>query len=412
MPTRWKLTVGWMAVVALCAGLWAQAQNAPKTNKPPAFKAVQKKVEEIKTEKTEKVEKPIPKTEKPAAAAKQPAAEKPATTTEKAHTEKLKDAAKDKEHDHEHAAAAEESPEEKEIRASAEAFTELYNKHDAAGLAALFAEKAEMVDEDGKLVKGREEIEAEFKQQFEDEPDCRMQVDVASIRVLTPHLALEEGVARCAPNADDPEAITNYVCVHVKIDDKWMLASVSDFAPVAENLTPHEHLQELSWLIGEWIDESSDSNVHSICDWDESGNFLVYHFQANVAGQEAMFGTTRIGWDAVSKQFRSWVFDSEGGFSEGSWIPADDEWIVKMKGATPDGETCSSTNVYRLVNNDTITFRSYDRIVDGELTPDIDEIVIKRQPALPSDGDDDSAQVPEPSDDKDEKKEEKTEKSE
>src|SRR5262249_26918871 len=67
---------------------------------------------------------------------------------------------------------------EKAIRASADAFTRLYNAHDAKGLAALFAMKAEMIDEDGKLVKGREAIEAEFAQQFADEPECTMRVDV------------------------------------------------------------------------------------------------------------------------------------------------------------------------------------------------------------------------------------------
>jgi len=163
------------------------------------------------------------------------------------------------------------------------------------------------------------------------------------------------------------------------------LASVTDFAALPENLTPHEHLQELAWMLGEWIDESPDVSVHSMCDWDDSGNFLISHFQVQFAGRPTMFGTIRIGWDAVAKQFRSWVFDSEGGFTQGAWISQGDEWIVKMHGSTADGETCSSTNVYRLLDNDSYTFRSYDRIVDGELTPDIDEVLIKRRAPPPAD---------------------------
>src|SRR5262249_13784567 len=158
----------------------------------------------------------------------------------------------------------------------------------AKGLAALFAQKAEMVDEDGKLVKGREAIEAEFAQQFRDEPECTMRVDVDSVRVLTPNIALEEGVARCAAAAGAPEEVTNYTCVHVKVDGKWLLASVSDFAAAPEDLTPHEHLQELAWMIGNWIDESPDSSVQSTCDWDESGNFLLYSFQVQLAGRISM----------------------------------------------------------------------------------------------------------------------------
>jgi uncharacterized protein (TIGR02246 family) len=272
-----------------------------------------------------------------------------------------------------------ESADEAAIRASAAQFTKLYNDHDPKGLAALFALKAEMIDEDGKLVKGREAIEAEFAQQFQNEPQCTMRVEVDSIRVLTPNIALEEGVARCAAAPESEEEITSYTCVHVKIDGKWQLASVSDIAAESEDLSPHEHLLELSWMIGDWVDESPDATVQSTCDWDDSGNFLLYHFAVHVTGEISMHGTTRVGWDAVRKQFRSWVFDSEGGFTEGLWIRQDEEWLVKSNGATPDGETCSSTNVYRIIDEDTFTFRSYDRIIDGELTDDIDEIVIKRR---------------------------------
>jgi uncharacterized protein (TIGR02246 family) len=275
------------------------------------------------------------------------------------------------------------SADEQAIRASAEAFSELYNKHDAKGLAALFALKAEMVDEGGKLVRGRAEIEAEFTQQFRDEPECSTRVDIDSIRVLTPHLALEEGVARSKSAPDQPEQVTSYTCVHVKVDEKWLLASVTDFPAEPEDLTPHEHLKELAWLVGEWLDESPDSTVHSTCDWDDSGNFLMYHFAEQIAGGISMHGTTRIGWDAVRKQFRSWVFDSTGGFTDGLWSRVDDEWIVKANGATAEGETCSSTNVYRIIDDDTYTFRSHDRIIDGELTAVINEIVIKRRVPAP-----------------------------
>jgi len=281
-------------------------------------------------------------------------------------------------------AEADDDADEKAIRESADAFTRLYNEHDAKGLAALFSPKAEVVDEDGKLVKGRDAIQAEFAQQFQEQPKCSMRVDVESIRVLTPNIALEEGVARCAEGPGESEEVTVYTCVHIKVDGKWLLASVSDFAAPPEALTPHEHLQDLAWMVGDWVDESPDSTVHSTCEWHASGNFLMNHFAVQFAGSVSMHGTTRIGWDAVAKRFRSWMFDSEGGFTEGLWIQQGDEWIVKTNGATADGEVCSSTNVYRTIDRDTFTFRSYDRVVDGELTDDIVEVVIKRRAPAPA----------------------------
>lgn len=251
-------------------------------------------------------------------------------------------------------------------------------------MAALFALKAEVVDENGNLIKGREAIQAEFIRQFQEEPEGSMRVEVESIRVLTPNIAVEEGIARSAAATGAAEEVTVYTCVHVKVDGKWLLASVSDFAAPSEALTPHEHLQELAWLVGDWVDESADSTVHSTCHWDESGNFLMNHFAVQVAGSFSMHGTLRIGWDAAAKQFRSWVFDSEGGFTEGLWIRDGDAWIVKSNGATSNGEICSSTNVYRRVDNDTFTFHSYDRIVGGALTEDVAEVVIKRRVPAPA----------------------------
>jgi len=278
-----------------------------------------------------------------------------------------------------------EDPEEKVIRASAEAFTKLYNAHDARGLAALFAPKAEVIDEDGSVVKGQAAIEKEFTEVFKAHPKSSMQVDVQSVRVLTPQLAIEEGVARSKDSPDSPADVTTYVAIHVNSDGKWRLACVRDWDAPPEDLSPHDLLErDLSWLVGEWIDESPDSVVHTVCTWHDSGNFLMQEFQVNVRGQIAMSGTMRIGWNAVAKQFQSWVFDSHGGHATGCWLPDGDGWTVKMQGATPKGEVGSSTSHYRRVNDDTIAWSSFDRVADGERLEDIPEVIVKRRPPLPA----------------------------
>lgn len=269
--------------------------------------------------------------------------------------------------------------EEKSIRASAESFTKFYNAHDASGLAALFTPKAEMIDEDGLVTRGREAIEEAFSDVFQQSPDATMQVDVESVRVLTPNLAIEEGIARSAKSPEDAEDVTTYVAIHVKADGIWQLACVRDWDAAPAELTPHDHLQELSWLIGDWVEESPDSVVRTSCNWHDNGNFLMQEFDVHISGQIAMSGTVRIGWDAVARQFRSWVFDSHGGHSEGLWLRDGDEWTIKTQGATAAGETASSTNVYRYVDEDTITWRSFDRVIDGQRSDDIEEFIVKRR---------------------------------
>ena len=277
-----------------------------------------------------------------------------------------------------------EDADEKAIRDSAATFTKLYNAHEAGKLAELFALKAEMIDEADRVVKGREAIEQAFTGVFKENPQASMQVEVESVRVLTPSLAIEEGTARSTNSPDAPEDVTVYVAIHVKVEGKWQLACVRDWSAPLEEPAPHDRLQQdLAWLVGEWIDESPDSVVHSVCKWDDNGNFLVQDFQVNVGGQIAMSGTNRIGWDAVAKQFKSWVFDSHGGHSTGAWLRDGDRWIIKMQGSTAKGEVGSSTNYYRPINGDTIAWGSFDRVIDGERQEDIPEIIVKRRPPPP-----------------------------
>ena len=281
------------------------------------------------------------------------------------------------------AAANADAADEQAIRASAEAFTKTYNNHNARAIAELFAMKAEIVAEDGTLTRGREAIEKAFAEVFKEHPKVAVQCDIESIRLLTPNIGVEEGLIRSKNSPEDPEDVSSYVTVHVKVEGKWLVASVRDFEAPAPEPTAHDRLEELAWLVGEWVDESPQGVVHTSCQWDDSGNFLMQTFDIRVAGRSAMSGTMRIGWDAVSKQIRSWVFDSQGGHTEGTWLRDGDEWIVKAHGSTSAGEVASAVNIYRRVDGDTIAWRSQERTLDGERLDDIPAVTIKRRPPPP-----------------------------
>ncbi len=283
-------------------------------------------------------------------------------------------------------AADVESADEAAIRKGAADFVTAYNAHDAKAVSELFALKAEFTDEDGKLIKGREAIKKDFAHMFTEHSECKIEVDVDSIRVLTPNVAVEEGLVRGQPEPDEEENVSRYVAVHVKVEGKWLIASVSDYEAEAEDLTPHDHLQELAWMVGDWIDESPDAVVKSTCRWDESGNYLVHEFAVQVAGMNGASGSMRIGWDPLTRQLKSWTFDADSGHSEGLWTKSgDDKWIVKTQGVDEEGQVTSATNVYRYVDDDTMTWRSYDRFIAGEPGSDVVEFVIKRQAPEPAD---------------------------
>ncbi|MBS0205856.1 MAG: SgcJ/EcaC family oxidoreductase [Planctomycetes bacterium] len=278
---------------------------------------------------------------------------------------------------------AAESADEKAIRAGVELFTKSYAAHDAKAVAAHFTPNAEVINPDERVVKGRDAIEQVFANVFKTTPECTMEVDIESIRVLTPNLAIEEGVARTREAPNEDESLSPYVAIYSKLEGKWLLACVREWGEAAPELTPHDHLEELAWLVGDWVEESPQSVVRTSTTWSDNGNFLQQEFHVQTGGAIAMSGTVRIGWDAVRKQFKSWVFDSHGGHAEGYWLHVGGQWVIRSHGSTAAGEVASATNVYRLIDADTLGWRSYDRLVDGERQPDIDEIVVKRRPPAP-----------------------------
>jgi hypothetical protein len=82
-------------------------------------------------------------------------------------------------------------PELVEAVKKAEAATiEAFNKGDAEALAKLFAEKGELVDENGNVFAGREQIASLFKAFFAQFPKAELQMEVTGVRTVGDSLAI------------------------------------------------------------------------------------------------------------------------------------------------------------------------------------------------------------------------------
>ena len=136
-------------------------------------------------------------------------------------------------------------------------------------------------------------------------------------------------------------------------------------------------------MVGEWVDESDAAVVFTTCRWSEDKNFLLRHYTIQIEGRPAMTGTQRIGWDPVTGQFKSWVFDSQGGQSEGLWSRDGDRWVIKLAGPLRNGKSSTETNIITRANNDTARWKSVDRTAAGHVLPDSPEFVLVRKPPLP-----------------------------
>ena len=279
------------------------------------------------------------------------------------------------------------------LRAVVAEFAKAFNAGDAKALAALFTANARIVTMGGQAIDGREAIELRFAASFRDNPGQTIVVKTESIRFLDADAAVEEGTATVETpgSAGESRAIDGDHPLRRDLREaRRQVASGQHprlppcrVGPVVESVTAHDHLKELEWLVGEWIDESDEAEVRTTCRWSEHQAFLIRSFQVRVRGKEEMSGTQRIGWDPRLKQIRSWVFDSDGGFSEALWSRDGDRWVIKTTGVLKDGRSASATNILTRINRDHVKWASVDRTIGGEVLADAEEITLVRKPPQP-----------------------------
>jgi uncharacterized protein (TIGR02246 family) len=267
------------------------------------------------------------------------------------------------------------SPDEKAIREADETFAREYNRADSKALASLFTEDAEVAEADGSRYQGRDLIEQSFAETFALNKGAKIAFEIATIRFLNPDAAKEEGRSLLRPAAGAPVSRL-YTVLYVKRDGRWLISSVrEELDPLVR---PHDRLKDLEWMVGSWVDEEPDSVARFDCRWSEDGNFLIRTFTLKWAGKPVMTGTQRIGWDPLARQFRSWDFDSEGGFGEGRWSRDGERWVVKHSTVRPEGTTASATNIMTRVRPDMVRWVSTERVLGGESVPEDDAYVLVR----------------------------------
>lgn len=282
----------------------------------------------------------------------------------------------------EHASDERHAADEKVLKKLADDFANAFNAGDAKAIASQFAPQAEMVDLDGNVLRGRGAIEEFYAATFR-EPRLNVAVEIESLRFVGDDLAIEDGHLKFF-NADrEPILRSRYTAVHTRDDGKWLIASSRDVVNPNDRLPPHEHLKQLAWLVGDWVEESGDSLVSTSCKWDESQNFLLCEYAVKVGGRTTMSGAQRIGWDPLARQIKTWSFDSDGGYGEGYWRRDGDRWLLKLTGVAADGRSGSATQIHTRQNDHTRTWSAVDRLLGGEPLPDIEKITVVRAPHPP-----------------------------
>ncbi len=208
----------------------------------------------------------------------------------------------------------------------------------------------------------------------------KIAIEVASIRFLSPDVAEEEGHTVITPTKEARQ-VRPYTVLFVKREGRWLMSSVREEPDPL--VSPHDRLRDLEWMVGDWVDQAPDSEVRLNCRWSDDGNFLLRSFTVKQRGKPVMTVTQRIGWDPLARRIRSWEFDSEGGFGEGTWSQDGQRWLIKHSGVRPEGVAASSTNVMVKERSDLVRWSSTDRVLGDESLPGADSYVLVRVPPPP-----------------------------
>ncbi|HTN04596.1 MAG TPA: nuclear transport factor 2 family protein [Planctomycetaceae bacterium] len=264
------------------------------------------------------------------------------------------------------------------IHQGVETYVKAFNDRDATALAAQWSPEAVYENRlTGEEVTGRAAIAEQFTKQFKELPDLKMEINVESIRLLSPNAAVEQGVAKLLSPKAEPEEVS-YTALYVRQSGKWLLDRVTD-GDTDSVPSNYGRLKSLEWLIGDWVDQDEQVSIETSCHWAKNQNFLVRSFAVSAGGAIDTSGMQVIGWDPAVKKIRSWTFDSDGGFAEATWTQQDDRWFIRNTGVLSDGRKASMVNVMRKLDDNSFSWQTIERTVGGELLPNINEVEVVRK---------------------------------
>ena len=265
------------------------------------------------------------------------------------------------------------------IRAESEAFVAAFNKRDAKAVAALWTEDGEYIDDTGRRFIGRDAIEEGYSEFFSNSPRVTLRVLIDSLRLLSGNTAIEDGRAVVDPPPVGVPAYSKYTAVHVKVDGKWLMASVRDTH--VETPSAYRNVADLEWLIGTWVAEEHGAKTESVCRWVANKSFVERKYTVTHVDGTETSGVQLVGWNPQDGHVQSWDFSPDGGHAVGVWSPQPGGWSAEMRGVTGDGTPTNSVNLLTRLDDNAYVWQSVQRTMGGIAFPDTDEVVLKRQPA-------------------------------
>lgn len=257
------------------------------------------------------------------------------------------------------------------IRKETAEFIKAVEKGDAKAVAAAWTDEGEYISEDGTTIRGRAAIEAAYAEAFAKKKRVKVDITVESIRFPSKDTAIEEGYAKSYKGDSDHPTASRYSVLHVREGGRWLMAVLREWPDAGVSL------RDLDWLIGTWEAKSDEVVVRTTYEWDANKNSIRCHITIKGKGRNVS-ATQVIMKDPRTGQIRSWMFDDDGGFGDGTWTRDGKRWVIAATGVQADGGEVTASNILTSVDKDTFTWQSTERTLDGEELPNIPPVKVTR----------------------------------
>lgn len=272
------------------------------------------------------------------------------------------------------------SPAEMEVAAASKKLMDAFNEGKVDAVVEQFLPDAELIDDSGAVHLGKDEITTLLKSFYERYPGVQSAAEVESIRLIA-GLALVDGTRVLSDKDGKNMTVLRFAAIWKKTDAGYKLASLRDVSEVVP-VSPSEALSEISWIIGSWVNEGSDGKVELEYRFTDEGNFIVGDLSVLSAdGTQVMKSVQRIGWDASEGRFKSWTFDSDGGWGEAVWTATDSGWTLQSNAVAPDGQRGTAVVTISAQSTDRFVLTGTHRSTEGIAEPDYEHVVVRKAPA-------------------------------
>ena len=107
---------------------------------------------------------------------------------------------------------------------------------------------------------GRAAIEESIRAGFRTNKGASLAIYANSVKVLAPDVVVEKGSTAVTTKGGEIDQ-SLYTAIHVKKDGKWKISQLVE-SPLPE-VSPHDRLSELDWLVGEWEEADKTATLPS-----------------------------------------------------------------------------------------------------------------------------------------------------